>query len=308
MYDSKKKPLISYILPCYKVEKYIDRCLSSLLGQTYENIEIVCINDKSPDNTVSIIEKYRTLDKRIRLINHEINKGVSAARNTGILAAKGSFIAILDPDDWLDSTRTKNLIDVILSENPDIIADDVISDYENGKKSRLEFNIKDKILVDFKEFALSNVPTVRKTKRYGLMKPIIRKNVILDNNIFYNENLKFSEDFDFYMRLLDARAKLIFTKFEGYHYIKRDGSATDISKSSKCKEVLDVNEILISKVNPQNQIVLRKRERLISRIKDYYESKEKNINPLKKINLILFIFIIQNNIFGSFEKWKNKST
>jgi glycosyltransferase involved in cell wall biosynthesis len=93
---------ITIIIPCYNVEKYLDRCMISVINQTLQNIEIIVIDDKSTDKTPSIIYKYHKLDKRIQVIAFEKNKGVANARNAGIKKAKGKYIGFLDSDDYVD--------------------------------------------------------------------------------------------------------------------------------------------------------------------------------------------------------------
>jgi glycosyltransferase involved in cell wall biosynthesis len=93
------KPMISVVIPCYNVAKYIEGCLESVLAQTFESFEVICVNDDSPDNTVEIIERFK--DDRIRII-HQANRGLAGARNTGINASRGLYVALLDADDlWL---------------------------------------------------------------------------------------------------------------------------------------------------------------------------------------------------------------
>lgn len=93
---------VSVIIPVYNVEKYLPKCLDSVIGQTYKNLEIICVNDGSPDNSAAILESYAEKDGRIRIINQE-NTGLSGARNTGIEAATGDYIVFLDSDDWMDT-------------------------------------------------------------------------------------------------------------------------------------------------------------------------------------------------------------
>ena len=99
---SESKPLVSVVLPIYNVEKYLPKCLDSVVGQSYENIEIICVNDGSPDNSIAVLESYAEKDSRIIIINQE-NTGLSGARNTGIEAATGDYIIFLDSDDWMDA-------------------------------------------------------------------------------------------------------------------------------------------------------------------------------------------------------------
>ena len=97
----RKNPEISIIIPVYNVEKYLDECLNSAANQTFENIEIICVNDGSTDGSLEILESHASKDKRIRIISQE-NKGVSSARNEGLDAARGKYIYFMDSDDYMD--------------------------------------------------------------------------------------------------------------------------------------------------------------------------------------------------------------
>ena len=112
--------MISIIIPVYNVEKYLTKCLDSVVNQTYKNIEIICINDGSPDNSWKILEKYQKIDKRIKVVN-QINQGLSAARNTGINEAQGEFIFFLDSDDWLPLNAMELLKEKQKDKNSDIV-------------------------------------------------------------------------------------------------------------------------------------------------------------------------------------------
>lgn len=93
---------VSIIIPIYNVEQYLAQCLDSVINQTYKNIEIICVNDCSLDNSFRILDEYSKNDKRIKIINRENNGGLSAARNTGLDNASGKYIYFLDSDDWID--------------------------------------------------------------------------------------------------------------------------------------------------------------------------------------------------------------
>ena len=92
-----ENPLISIVIPVYKVEKYINRCIEHVINQSYQNIEIILVDDGSPDRCPVICDEYKARDKRIKVI-HQKNKGLSGARNTGTNASNGSFISYIDSD------------------------------------------------------------------------------------------------------------------------------------------------------------------------------------------------------------------
>ncbi len=95
------KPKVSIIVPVYNVENYLDRCLDSLINQSFDDIEIICINDGSTDNSLSILKDYEKKDARVKIINKD-NSGVSDCRNNGINVANGEYIVFVDSDDWID--------------------------------------------------------------------------------------------------------------------------------------------------------------------------------------------------------------
>ena len=106
-------PLISIIVPVYNVDKYVSRCLQSLINQTYTNIEIIVVNDGSKDNSLAVCNEYAQRDSRIRVFSQQ-NKGLSGARNTGLRYYKGSFVSFVDSDDWIHPQMIKFLYDTLV--------------------------------------------------------------------------------------------------------------------------------------------------------------------------------------------------
>ena len=115
------KDKVSIIVPVYNVEPFLERCILSLLNQTHQNIEVILVDDKSSDNSKSVIEKYAQADKRVIPLFQEVNGGVSAARNKGIKCATGDWIGFCDGDDWFDETLIQELLEAAHKENADYI-------------------------------------------------------------------------------------------------------------------------------------------------------------------------------------------
>ena len=124
--------LVSIILPVYNVEKYLRRCLDSIIEQSYKNIEIICVNDGSTDSSLQICMEYQKLDSRIRIVSQK-NQGLSEARNTGIKNAKGEFIAFIDSDDWIDKRYVELLLNACLENNVLLSFCGIYLYYGNGK-------------------------------------------------------------------------------------------------------------------------------------------------------------------------------
>lgn len=112
--------LLSVIIPVYNVEEYIDQCIQSVVKQTYTNLEIILIDDGSPDNCPQICDNWSKKDKRIRVI-HQKNSGLSAARNVGIDCSKGDLIAFVDSDDFIDENMYENMINAMKLGNADVV-------------------------------------------------------------------------------------------------------------------------------------------------------------------------------------------
>ena len=126
---------VSIIVPIYKVEKELDRCVRSLLGQTYKNIEIILINDGSPDSCPQLCEKYARKDRRIKVV-HKENGGLSSARNRGLEVAEGQYISFVDGDDWVEPDFIEALINNLKREKADISIIGYTMIWDNGNSRR----------------------------------------------------------------------------------------------------------------------------------------------------------------------------
>lgn len=115
-----EKPLISVIVPVYKVEPYINRCVESIVNQTYKNLEIILVDDGSPDNCPKMCDEWAEKDNRIKVI-HKQNGGVSSARNEGIANSNGEYISFVDSDDWITKDYIEHMIGIIFNNNVDAV-------------------------------------------------------------------------------------------------------------------------------------------------------------------------------------------
>ena len=146
------KPLVTIIVPIYNVEKYLEKCINSIIKQTYINLEIILIDDGSPDNCAVICDNYAHNDKRIKVV-HQNNGGLSVARNTGLSMAHGEYIYFLDGDDWIEKTLIEENLSIMMAEKLDMIifgyyeefADKTIKHLQ-GNELWLTQKIKDELL------------------------------------------------------------------------------------------------------------------------------------------------------------------
>lgn len=146
-----QEDLVSIIVPIYNKEKYLDRCLESILTQTYSNLEVILVNDGSLDDSLPICEKYQQSDSRIKIINQE-NSGVSSARNRGILESTGSYIAFIDADDFIESKMIEELMTCIKKYHVDFVQCGTIIDEERVlycQDSEVIFSNNEQVTLDF---------------------------------------------------------------------------------------------------------------------------------------------------------------
>ena len=137
-------PELSVVVPIYDVEDYLPECLDSLIGQTFKNLEIICVNDGSPDNCIEILREYERKDSRIIVIDKP-NGGVSSARNVGMRAAKGEYLTFVDPDDYLSTNVYEKCMYAIKNKDADILVFNSITEPDN----KLTFpNLKEKFFTN----------------------------------------------------------------------------------------------------------------------------------------------------------------
>jgi glycosyltransferase involved in cell wall biosynthesis len=128
---------VSVIIPIYNVEKYISKCLDSAINQTLKDIEIICVNDCTLDDSMLIVNDYARKDSRIKIINRESNGGLSAARNTGLESSNGDFVYFLDSDDWIDLDYIESMYDAAIKNNAKIVSNLSAYNYLDGNKEDL---------------------------------------------------------------------------------------------------------------------------------------------------------------------------
>lgn len=224
--------IVSIIVPIYNVEQYLDRCMKSIINQTYHNLEIIMIDDGSTDSCFEKCNEWAKIDSRIKVIHNE-NGGLSSARNTGLKIANGEFIVFVDSDDYLNVNMVKLLLNAILSSNSDISCGSIELVWEDSPKR--EFLIKNKKMI------LSNLDSMESiiTEKF-LKQPVVykmyRANIIKD--ILFDVG-KINED-DFWSYQVIAKAnQVILIPETVYYYVQRNGSIMNEKFSLKRLDVLD---------------------------------------------------------------------
>lgn len=236
-------PKFSIIVPVYNVEKYIKKCLDSILNQTFKDYEVIVVNDGTRDNSIELIKDYP-----IKLINQK-NQGLSVARNTGVKHAKGEYLIFIDSDDWIEKDLLKE-INKSLKNSPDLVRfqiqkvfeDSTIKKYHeepfNGKSGEEAFSL------------ISNYHFVENAWAYA-----IKKAYYLKEN-FNFEKGTVHEDFGLIPLVIIKASKVNSINYIGYNYFQRQGSImNDISyekEKKKTKDFYDHYLRLINEINKTN--------------------------------------------------------
>ena len=127
---NQKKPLVSIIVPVYKTEAYLDQCVQSLLGQTYEKIEVILVDDGSPDRCPVLCDEYARRDSRVKVV-HKCNEGAAFARKAGIMASSGQHLLMVDSDDWLDADTVACCVETTLRDDAGCVQFSYVREYPN---------------------------------------------------------------------------------------------------------------------------------------------------------------------------------
>lgn len=231
-------PFISVIVPVYQVEQYIENTMKSICNQTYKDFEVILVNDGTKDNSIEIAENILVDSKiRYKIINQQ-NKGLSAARNTGIINSSGDWVVCVDSDDVINKDFLKILYESCLRFKVDIS----IGNFQkvNYKEIfKLPNKISDSIIIEKEE--ILNKFLVRELK---IIVPAIlmKKEFIINNNLFYDENIKFSEDQHYIWRVLFSTERFAFNETPIYNYFLRPNS---IMTSSSIEKILTGYEAFI---------------------------------------------------------------
>lgn len=224
-------PEVSVIVPVYNVEKYLERCLNSLVNQTLQNIEIIIVNDGTKDNSGEIIKKFiEKYPQKIVYLKKE-NGGLSDARNYGMPYAKGEYIAFLDSDDYVEKDIYKEMYELAKKENSDMVECDFLWEYPNKIREDIgqTYNGKKEMLEKVRVVAWNK---------------LIRRSILEETKIQFPKGLRY-EDVEFTYKLIPYLEKVSFLKKSYIHYTQRENSIINV-QNEKTKEIFTVLDNVIN--------------------------------------------------------------
>lgn len=257
---------ISCIVPVYNTELFVAKCIKSILGQTYRNLELILIDDGSVDKSGVICDEFAAIDNRVRVI-HQKNAGVSAARNIGIIEAVGDYICFVDSDDYIENDYFELAITYIKENKPNLFINNHIKD--NGKHNKRKCTV----------FKMTNVKAMEEMfkKQHFSWEPVacfyksdICKKIFFDNNIRFGEDLLFKYTF-----IKNCDDHILYAPLEKYHYVFRNDSACNSYNLGKKIDDLRVLSFIIEQENNDLGQMIYRREYL-PRLMRYYKVGRKS--------------------------------
>ena len=279
---------VSIIVPIYNSEKYLKKCIQSLLEQTLKDIEIILINDGSKDSSEKIVKEFS--DKRIRYFSQE-NKGIGKTRNFGIKVSKGEYLAFVDSDDYLSNKFCEEMYNKAKKDNCDIVMCDFFKDVGYFKEEKFIENI---------DTSLKLEPTIMNEINLGPCNKIYSRNLLINNNIFFEEELKYED-------VLLVVKSFVFAKKIGkvnkclHYYMIHNGSETT-TRDERIFDILEISKKLMSFTNKYDYLKETTTNLIVLILTDYTIQTRYIANSKIRNRFIDEAFSILKNSGQSWEK------
>lgn len=293
----KNNELISIVIPIYNIEKYVKKCIESVLNQDYLNIDIILVDDGATDNSGKICDEYKNIDSRIQVI-HKLNGGLSDARNAGIKVAKGEYIIFIDGDDYIKPNYVSKLYNNLLENDADISVCGFSYVYDDGKERKYNNKEKECTKVFNSQQAIECMLDSRWAFKQCAWNKIYKKELFKD--IEYPYGMLY-EDLGTTYKLISKANKVVYDSNSLYYYVQRK---TSITKSLKYNE-REKNRILMA-----NQMCdfLKCNFKKIRNKVEFFRATQYlsviNVMYMEQINDASFIYeakdVINKNVFNAF--------
>lgn len=300
-------PIISVIVPIYNVSQFIERCVVSLMEQTLKDIEFIFVDDCTPDNSIEILHNVlnRYPNRSVSILRHDVNKGLASARRTGLLAAKGKYIAHCDSDDWIEPNMYQSLLEEAIKNKADIVTSVFFLEKAN-----------DTCVVNY-PYQKENIEEILNPEMFGwiygaVWNKLIRKELYTNNKILPIEGINMWEDSMLTLRLRLTSARTVIFNKPFYHYWVGERQSTffsnnNIKKVDEMVKAVDYLDFFLKQKGLAEkatlyiaQMKLLAKEPLLSapswkgtkKWKEIYPNNDMNIWKLKRYSLLSKIKIL----------------
>ena len=256
---------VSICIPVYNVEKHIKRCLESIVCQTHKDLEIIVVNDNTPDGSMDIVNEFANRDGRIRIINHEKNNGLMMARRTAYMAAKGEYITFCDSDDSIPNDAIEVLLNAALNSNADIVGGNYTYIDVNNHHTIILSNLRygnDKLSI-YKSL-------LKKEMVHNLWAKLFKRPLLQDYEYKTFQNFTNAEDACLFYQVVDNTKKMVWIDRSVYFYYQNLDSSTHVRLSPKA--LGSIAQAINIKVN------ISERDKKIDKMKNTINELKKKMN------------------------------
>lgn len=228
---------ISIIVPIYKVENELVRCVESLINQTYDNIEIILVDDGSPDDCPIICDQYAKQDFRIKVI-HKSNGGLSDARNCGLRAAEGDYILYVDSDDYIDPDSCFRFAELVERFHPDIIVGNALEINGDQKRTWNHTALEENVCYSAEDYIIRSIYA---NEWYApVWMNLYKRTYLLKNDLFFKKGI-LHEDMEILPRLFFYADSVLYLNFDFYYYVIRNTSIMgSLNKNKSFSNIIDI--------------------------------------------------------------------
>lgn len=295
------KPIISIIVPIYNVERYLSRCIESILNQSFKEFELILVDDGSPDNSGEICDIYASKDDRVKVI-HKKNGGVSSARNVGVSVANGEYIGFVDPDDYIDKEMYCKLYRLCIDNDSDIAICRFNRDI-NGKLQNIESAEE---IIELNNIEAMNELFKGILYRFSLCNKLFSKTCF--NNVSFPEG-RIHEDLSTTYKLFVNSRKAIYINYCGYIYVRRENSILTSTYSEKRLQAFigwdeiinfiekNYNELLDQVISTFTYWCTDNISYILEQISNS-DDKKKYLNTIKKYTIKYYVYIKRSSILA----------
>lgn len=285
-------PLISVIVPVYNSEKYLNKCIDSIISQTYKELEIILVDDGSTDNSGKICDDFKLRDNRIVVI-HQMNKGLSAARNAGLMTATGEYITFVDSDDYIENDTYENVSVAIYKFNSDLVFFREKSVDESGKTVYINGGTPSGDIYEISKEDAAQMIIGRQIN--GMCDKVYRASLLKD--LYFKEGHMYGEDFIYNLHALSRVEKIGYVDQIKYSYVMNNSSVTHKSFNKNSFDQVYFKDVIaeyVEKNFPKFTAVCKKRAFLarlrvcrpiyFEKLQAQYETELKELNEYMRTN------------------------
>lgn len=247
---------VSVILPIYNCEKYIERCINSILNQTYQNMQILLIDDGSTDNSGMICDNYSKSDSRIVVV-HKKNEGVSKARNMGLELAEGEYITFVDADDWIENNMIEKMVSILEEKKVDIVRCNFFRNYRDGSEKVNDIDYSEEIYdIILNKDAIKNkiITKSLEAKLRTYMYLLVFKKKLINEKLRFESEICLMEDLIFELQLLLKADSMYMISSPLYHYFQNYEGITKSNKQLELKieSIFKVDDMITNILRKKN--------------------------------------------------------